>query len=77
MKKFLTDSVLKTKTGTGALEDRRIRMSKRLVKAREQVKKKEEGSKFKKSENIMKRASKIESKMSAGSIGSFQKTFKK
>ena len=52
-------------------------MSKRLVKAREQVKKKEEGSKFKKSENIMKRASKIESKMSAGSIGSFQKTFKK
>ena len=77
MKKFLTDSVLKTKSSAGSLEDRRMRMSKRLNKAKEQAKKKEEGSKYKKSENIAKRASVIESKISAGSIGSAQKNFEK
>ena len=45
-------------------------MSKRLLKSREQQKKREEESKFKKSDEITKRASLLESKLSSGSIGS-------
>ena len=57
MQKFFTDSILTTKKEDEGKEDRKMRMSKRLMKAKELAKKKEEENKFKKSENIMKRAS--------------------
>jgi hypothetical protein len=70
MKKYLTDTVLTTKGQKEGKDDRKNRMSKRLMKAKEQAKKKEDESKFKKSDSITMRASLLESKLSSGSIGS-------
>ena len=68
MKKFKTDSVLSTKESKDS--DRANRMSKRLSLAREKQKKKdEEKNKYNKSDNIMKRASLLESKLSTSSVG--------
>ena len=70
MKKFKTDSVLETKDNNNGKMDRANRMSKRLSLAREkQNKKDEEKNKYNKSENIMKRASLFESKLSTSSVG--------
>ena len=65
MKRFLTDSVLKT-TGKPSLEEKKDRMSKRLNMAKKQAKKKEEDNKFRKSEKIAQRASFLENKISIG-----------
>ena len=70
MKKFKTDSVLSTKDSKNGSLDRANRMSKRLSLAREKQKKKdEEKNKYNKSENILKRASLLESKLSTNSVG--------
>ena len=66
MKKFLTDSVLKTNKAKMSLEDRKDRMSKRLNMAKKQAKMKEEENKFRKSESITLRASILENKMNIG-----------
>ena len=70
MKKFKTDSVLSTKENKEGMMDRQNRMSKRLSLAREKQKKKDDDkNKYNKSENIMKRASLLESKLSTSSVG--------
>ena len=70
MKKFKTDSVLSTKGSKEGMKDRQNRMSKRLSQAREKAKKKDdEKNKYNKSENIMKRASLLENKLSTSSVG--------
>ena len=67
MKKFLTDSYLKTSDkGKASLADRKDRMSKRLNMAKKQAKKKEEENKFRKSESITMRASYLENKINVG-----------
>ena len=67
MKKFLTDSYLKTSDkGKTSLADKKDRMSKRLNMAKRQAKKKEEENKFRKSESITMRASYLENKINAG-----------
>ena len=70
MKRFKTDSILATKGEKEGMADRQNRMSKRLMRAKEQQKKKkEEESKFRKSENILKRASLLEAKLTPASMG--------
>ena len=61
LKKYQTDSLLKTKTEGNT--DKMKRMQTMILRARKMVKKKEEGLKYKQSEDIKLRARKYESKL--------------
>ena len=66
LKRFKTENLLDTKGGSDKLN----RMSKRLMRAKEQAKKREEeNAKLRKSDNIIKRASLLEGKLTIGTNG--------
>ena len=68
-KRFKTENLLETKGGTDKLN----RLSKRLLRAKEQAKKREEeNAKLRKSDNITKRASLLEGKLAIGTNGPIQ-----
>ena len=54
------------KTNKESLDNKKDRMSKRLNRAKQQAKKKEEENKFRKSESIQMRASLLENKINVG-----------
>ena len=69
LKRFKTENLLETKGGS----DRLNRLSKRLMRSKEQAKKREEeNAKLRKSDNITKRASLLEGKLNIGTNGPIQ-----
>ena len=65
----MTETSLQGKGGNEGKEDRKNKMNRRLMKAKEQAKKRVGENKFKKSENITKRASVLETQYSSGPLG--------